>query len=127
VTCGVLVALAVHILLGAFGLSLSRLWRDPPAAAAEVRWALAWWGIAAAGFVTAWVTTGILRGLPERQGPSGGQWLLAGLFVMLLAAAGRGSAGTGSMAVSQSLLASVAAMVLAAVAAALATYFASRR
>jgi hypothetical protein len=127
VTCGVLVALAAHILLGGAGLHLSGLWRPPTAAGPEqLRWALAWWVIAGAGFVSSWLTVRMLRDVPRRHRLSARDWLLAGGFVVLLASAGRGG-GAGAGAVAQSVLASVVAMGLAGLASVLGAYFALRR
>jgi len=127
VTGGVLVALAAHILLSGAGIRLSDAWREGATAGPDqIRWAVAWWAIAGAGFVTSWLTAGMLRSIPQRRGLSLGQWLLAAGFVVLLAAAGRGGAAPGSVEVAHSMLASLAAMLLAAVAAALACHFAAR-
>jgi hypothetical protein len=57
IACGVFAALVVHILLTVFGLGLDAVLRD--AAAGHVKQlisALAWWAIAAAGFIGGWGT-----------------------------------------------------------------------
>jgi hypothetical protein len=124
-TCGALVALAVHILLGVLGLDLSGLWRQP-SAPGQIRWALAWWLIAGAGFLASRLTLGLLRGHPERSGLSPLQWALAAVVVIVLAAAGRGSTGGASLGMAQTVLASLAAMGLGSATAGLASYFALR-
>lgn len=53
--CGAFAALALHILLSVFGVGLGRVMQGEHAVAA-----LSWWGIAAAGFVTAWATAAYL-------------------------------------------------------------------
>jgi F0F1-type ATP synthase membrane subunit c/vacuolar-type H+-ATPase subunit K len=53
--CGVFAALCVHIVLSVFGVGLSRVLQGEPAIAA-----LAWWAIAASGFVTGWATAAYL-------------------------------------------------------------------
>jgi hypothetical protein len=53
--CGVFAALCVHILLSVFGLGLTRVLQGEHAVAA-----LAWWAIAAAGFITGWATAAYL-------------------------------------------------------------------
>jgi len=57
VACGVFAALVVHIVLTVFGFGLDSVLRD--AAAGSIKQfvsALAWWAIAAAGFVGGWGT-----------------------------------------------------------------------
>jgi hypothetical protein len=125
-TCGALVALAVHIVLGVLGLDLSGLWRQPNAPG-QIRWALAWWLIAGAGFFASRLAVGMLREYPERRGLTPLQWALAGTLVIVLAAAGRGSTGGASLGMAQTVLASLAAMGLGSVTAGLASYFALRR
>jgi len=57
IACGVFAALSAHILLTVFGAGLDRVLRDASAASAhQFLSALAWWAIAAAGFVGGWVT-----------------------------------------------------------------------
>lgn len=57
VACGVFAALVVHILLTVFGLGLDQVLRDATAASAkQFVSALAWWAIAAAGFIGGWAT-----------------------------------------------------------------------
>jgi hypothetical protein len=57
IACGVFAALAMHIVLTVFGLGLDQVLRDPLAAnARQVVSAIAWWAIAAAGFVGGWGT-----------------------------------------------------------------------
>jgi uncharacterized membrane protein YcgQ (UPF0703/DUF1980 family) len=53
--CGVFAALCVHIVLSVLGIGLSRVLQGEPAIAA-----LAWWAIAAAGFITGWATAAYL-------------------------------------------------------------------
>lgn len=57
IACGVFAALAVHILLTVFGLGLDQVLRGAPGASArQFVSAIAWWAIAAAGFVGGWAT-----------------------------------------------------------------------
>jgi len=53
--CGVFAALCVHIVLSVFGIGLTRVLLGEHAIAA-----LAWWAIAASGFVTGWATAAYL-------------------------------------------------------------------
>jgi hypothetical protein len=57
VACGVLAALAMHILLTVLGAGLSTALRDLlPTSAEQLTSALAWWAIGAAGFIAGWAT-----------------------------------------------------------------------
>ena len=55
IACGVFAALTVHILLTAFGLGLDAVLRDgAPSSRQQLVSALAWWAVAAAGFIGGW-------------------------------------------------------------------------
>jgi hypothetical protein len=55
IACGVFAALTVHILLTVFGLGLDRVLRDLfPSSRDQLISSLAWWAIAAAGFIGGW-------------------------------------------------------------------------
>jgi hypothetical protein len=57
IACGVFAALVVHIVLTVFGLGLDAVLRDAAAGhAQQLISALAWWAVAAAGFVGGWGT-----------------------------------------------------------------------
>lgn len=57
IACGVFAALAVHIMLIVFGVGLDSVLRDAAAGnAPQFISAVAWWAIAAAGFVGGWGT-----------------------------------------------------------------------
>jgi hypothetical protein len=57
IACGVFAALAVHILLTVFGVGLDAVLRDAAAGhPQQFVSALAWWAIAAAGFIGGWGT-----------------------------------------------------------------------
>lgn len=57
IACGLFAALAVHILLTVFGFGLDQVLRDAATASSrQFVSALAWWAIAAAGFVGGWGT-----------------------------------------------------------------------
>lgn len=53
--CGVFAALCVHIVLSVFGVGLGRVFQGEHAVAA-----LAWWAIAATGFIIGWATAAYL-------------------------------------------------------------------
>lgn len=55
--CGVFAALVVHILLTVFGVGLDAVLRDAGAGSTQqLASAIAWWAIAAAGFIGGWGT-----------------------------------------------------------------------
>jgi hypothetical protein len=55
IACGVFAALAVHILLTVFGMGLDAVLRDLfPTSRDQLVSSLAWWAIAAAGFIGGW-------------------------------------------------------------------------
>jgi len=57
IACGVFAALVVHILLTMFGVGLDAVLREGAAGnRPQLASALAWWAIAAAGFVGGWAT-----------------------------------------------------------------------
>src|SRR5512139_445847 len=57
IACGVFAALAAHIALIVFGVGLDSVLRDAPAGITpQFISALAWWAIAAAGFIGGWGT-----------------------------------------------------------------------
>lgn len=57
IACGLFAALAVHIVLTVFGLGLDQVLRDTATASArQFVSAIAWWAIAAAGFIGGWGT-----------------------------------------------------------------------
>jgi hypothetical protein len=60
IACGVFAALALHIVLTVLGFGLDRILRDAAGVHVQFDTALAWWGIAAAGFVGGWGTSAYL-------------------------------------------------------------------
>jgi hypothetical protein len=55
IACGVFAALALHIVLSVLGVDMSRVLYGDRASAA-----LAWWAVAAVGFIVAWATAAYL-------------------------------------------------------------------
>ncbi len=61
IACGVLAALALHILLTVLGFGLGTVLRDAsPTNAQQMVSALAWWAIGATGFVAGWASANYL-------------------------------------------------------------------
>ena len=56
IACGVFAALAVHILLTVLGLGLDQVLRGTAGVTQQLISAVAWWAVAAAGFIGGWAT-----------------------------------------------------------------------
>jgi hypothetical protein len=125
--CGVLVALAVHMLGQRFGLDLSGLWRSDEAKIVPVGAAVAWWLIATVGFACGYIAATLLHG--ATSGPmSRAMWqFLAGVMVLLLAGAGLSASGPSTGPVMAKVLAGVIALFLGAGMAFCGAHFATRR
>jgi hypothetical protein len=127
VTCGLFLALAVHIALEGAGAGLTRIWRDLfPTSTAQLESALAWWAIGASGCLGAWAAILLLR--PSTRWPAHRLLRLSfGLgFFCLLAAAGH-AAPAGSMGTALAVAANLAAMGLGAFMASCTAHFALPR
>jgi hypothetical protein len=126
-TGGTLLAMAASVLMGRYGIDLFGVWRSLFATSqAQLRWALAWWAIAGAGFAGGFVIAFAMSRFA---------WLyLRFLRVVLLAAATALLAHIARMAPSAEgiapaayVAANAAATVLAAAMAAVGAFFALRR
>ncbi|HWL04761.1 MAG TPA: hypothetical protein VNQ99_07480 [Xanthobacteraceae bacterium] len=101
-TLGLLAAMAVHVALTGSGVGLGNAWQQVfPASGALVRSAIAWWAIAAAGFL---VSHGAGRIFFRSRPGWEATLILAGLaFVGLLAWTGHGASGALTRSASLSL------------------------
>lgn len=90
VTCGVLAAMAVQILLGRAGIELASVWRNLfSAQAMQLRTAGGWWLIAGAALVTSALVAAALDLLPlPWVGLRGPRWGLGAVIVFALAEVG---------------------------------------
>jgi hypothetical protein len=114
VTCGLFLALVVHIVLDGAGAGLTRVWRDLfPTSTAQLESALAWWAIGASACIGAWATILLLR--PSSRWPAHRLLRLSFgfAFFCLFAAAGH-AAPAGSMGTSMAVAGNLAAMSLGA-------------
>jgi hypothetical protein len=125
VVCGVLLALAFHMIGRRFGLDLAVLWRDP--STIPISAALAWWLIATIAFVGGFVTASLMSGAASGQ-ISRPMWqFLTGVLVLVLAGAGQvASSPPGSPTVA-GVLAGISALVLGAGMAFCGAHFATRK
>jgi hypothetical protein len=127
-TCGLLLALAVHIALAAHGGGLTSVMRGLfPSAADQLRSALAWWAIGLSGCAGSWGAILLLRKTSRVQPAH--RLLRVGLalaFVSLLAAAGHAASSVTSDSGLISAAANVAAMALGSFMAFFVAHFAAR-
>ncbi len=128
ITCGVLLALAIHIITSRLGLGLASAWREVGGNAGDqMRSALAWWLIAAAGGFGSFATAVLLIDPPQRtRGRTIMEWSAASAFLVLLAGAehyGTGEVGIGP---TPKLVAGLAALTLGALMSWAGAYFAFR-
>jgi hypothetical protein len=125
--CGVLVALAVHMLGQRFGLDLSGLWRSDEIRIVPIGAAVAWWLIATVGFAGGYMAAALMHGAASGQ-MSRAMWqFLAGVLVLLLAGAGLSASGPSTGPVMARVLAGVIALFLGAGMAFCGAHFATRR
>jgi small-conductance mechanosensitive channel len=125
VVCGVLLALAFHMIGQRFGLDLAGLWREQtliPAGAA-----LAWWLIATVAFVGGFVTASLMSGAATGT-ISRPMWqFLIGVLVLVLAGAGQVASGPPGAPTVSGMLAGLSALALGAAMAFCGAHFAARK
>jgi len=125
--CGVLLALAVHMLGQRFGLDLSGLWRTDEVKIVPFGAAVAWWLIATVGFAGGYIGATLMVGAASGQ-MSRAMWqFLAGVMVLLLAGAGLSASGPTTGPVMARVLAGMIALFLGAGMAFCGAHFATRR
>jgi hypothetical protein len=123
--CGVLLALAFHMIGRRFGLDLAALWRDP--SEIPIGAALAWWLIATIAFVGGFVTASLMTGAASGH-ISRPMWqFLIGVLVLVLAGAGQVASGPPGGPTIAGVLAGVSALVLGAGMAFCGAHFATRK
>src|SRR4029078_3033949 len=110
--CGVLLALAFHMIGRRFGLDLAALWRD--AGVIPIGAALAWWLIATIAFVGGFVTASLMSGAASGQSSRPMWQFLVGLLVVVLAGAGQVASGPPGGPTVAGVLAGVSALILGA-------------
>lgn len=124
---GVLLALGIHIILQRFDFNLGDLWRTDSPDLIPARAALAWWLVAAAAFVTGFVTASLLDSAASGQLPARLRQFLIAIGVVMLAAAGQAASAPSAVPTLSGMLAGVAALGLGAVMAFCGAHFALRR
>ncbi|GKT33032.1 hypothetical protein ADUPG1_002385 [Aduncisulcus paluster] len=126
-TCGLLLALAVHMLGVRFGLDLGGLWRGGGRDVVPAGAAIAWWLITAMGFAGGYFIAQLMHraaagGIPRRM-----RYVLIALGVLVFAGAGQAASGPSAIPSLSGVLAGVAALVLGAVMAFCGAHFALRK
>jgi hypothetical protein len=125
--CGVLLALATHMLGQRFGLDLSGLWRGDQVKIVPIGAAVAWWLLATVGFGGGYIAATLMLGAASGQ-MSRAMWqFLAAVMVLLLAGAGLSASGPSTGPVMAKVLAGVLALFLGAGMAFCGAHFATRR
>lgn len=125
--CGVLLALAIHMLGQRFGLDLSGLWRGDQVKIVPLGAAVAWWLLATVGFGGGYIAATLMVGAASGQ-MSRAMWqFIAAVLVLLLAGAGLSASGPSTGPVMAKVLAGVLALFLGAGMAFCGAHFATRR
>uniref|UniRef100_Q07RJ2 Uncharacterized protein n=1 Tax=Rhodopseudomonas palustris (strain BisA53) TaxID=316055 RepID=Q07RJ2_RHOP5 len=125
--CGVLLALALHIIGQGFGLDLGGLWGADPREFMPAGAALAWWLIATAGFSGGYFTASLMSSAAAGELPPRMRNLLIAIGVLLLAAAGQAASAPSAVPSVSGVLAGVAALLLGALMAFCGVHFALRK
>jgi hypothetical protein len=127
VICGVLLALAVHMLGARFGLDLGGLWRSDTREFMPVGAALAWWLIATVGFCGGYFTATLMDSALSGQIPQRMRQFLIAVGVLVLAGAGQAASGPSPIPTVSGVLAGIAALCLGAAMAFCGAHFALRK
>lgn len=111
---GVLLALGIHIIIQRFNLNLGDLWKSDVPELIPARAALAWWLIAAAAFLTGFITASLMSSAVSGQLPQRLRRFLIAVGVIMLAAAGQAAAAPSPIPTLSGVLAGLAALCLGA-------------
>ncbi|TAK48859.1 MAG: hypothetical protein EPO23_05210 [Xanthobacteraceae bacterium] len=123
--CGMLLALAVHMLGLRFGLDLGGLWHGNGGIPATA--AVAWWLIATVALAGSYMAARLMNSPVSGKTSRGMRQLLVVVVVVVLAAAGQAAAAPSGAPSLAGLLAGLAALLLGAVMAFCGVYFALHR
>ncbi|QUS40996.1 hypothetical protein RPMA_20720 [Tardiphaga alba] len=124
---GVMLALAVHMLGVRFGLDLGGLWRKDPLTFMPAGAAIAWWLIAAMGFVGGYVTANLMDSAASGRIPQRMRNFLIAIGVLVLAGAGQAASAPNAIASASGVLAGFAALALGGIMAFCGAHFALKR
>jgi hypothetical protein len=127
VTCGVLLAVAVHTIGQRFGLDLGALWRPERIAAIPASAAIAWWLVALVAFVGGHTGAILMERAASGQVPPLMRQFLIVIVVLVLAAAGQAASGHNAIPTSAGVITGLIALVLGAAMAFCGAHFALYR
>ena len=126
-TSGLLLALAVHMLGQRFGLDLGSLWRSDSPEFMPAGAAIAWWLIAAMGFVGGYVTATLLHRAASGAIPPRMRQFLIAVGVLVLAGAGQAASAPSPVPTVAGVVAGLAALLLGGLMAFCGAHFALRK
>ncbi len=124
---GVMLALAVHMLGQRFGLDLGGLWRNDPASFMPAGSAVAWWLIAAMGFVSGYVAANLLDSAASGHIPRRLRHFLIAIGVLVLAGAGQAASAPNAIPTASGVIAGLVALVLGGIMAFCGAHFALKK
>jgi hypothetical protein len=124
---GLLLALAVHMLGQRFGLDLGGLWRSDAREFMPAGAAIAWWLIAAMGFVGGYITANLLNSAASGAIPPRMRQFLIAVGVLVLAGAGQAASAPSPVPTSAGVMAGLAALLLGGLMAFCGAHFALRK
>ena len=124
---GLLLALAVHMLGQRFGLDLGGLWRSDARDFMPAGAAVAWWLIAAMGFVGGYVTATLLHSAAGGAIPPRMRQFLIAVGVLVLAGAGQAASAPSPVPSVAGVLAGLGALLLGGLMAFCGAHFALRK
>src|SRR6188768_2167850 len=125
--CGVLLALAVHMLGVRYGLDLGGLWRSGSSEFMPTGAAIAWWLIATVGFSGGYLTATLMDSAASGQLPPRMRQFLIAVGVLVLAGAGQAASAPSPIPTISGVLAGLAALALGAAMAFCGAHFALRK
>ena len=125
--CGVLLALAVHMLGARYGLDLGGLWRTDTHEFMPAGAAIAWWLIATVAFSGGYFTANLMDSAVSGQIPQRMRQLLIAVGVLILAGAGQTASAPSPIPTISGMLAGLAALALGAAMAFCGASFALRK
>lgn len=124
---GVLLALAVHMLGQRLGLDLGGLWQSGSPNFVPTGAAIAWWLIAAMGFVSGYVTANLMDSAASGRIPPRLRQFVIGIAVLVLAGAGQAASAPNASPTASGVVTGLAALVLGGMMAFCGAHFALRK
>ncbi|MDQ8728529.1 hypothetical protein [Bradyrhizobium sp. LHD-71] len=127
VGCGVLLALAVHMLSQRLALDFTGMWRGDQVSIVPFSAAVAWWLIATVGFAGGYIVAALMHGTASGRMPTAMWQFLAAVLVLVLTGAGVAASEPSTGPIMARVLAGIIVLVLGAGMAFCGAHFATRR